>query len=80
MVSAYGMDLDTFTSFLNQSTGRSYVSETWPLPPKRIELPAMPVKDMTRCLQAAADIGAWMPMTERMLAVGTGEEARPDAG
>jgi len=77
MVTAYGMDLETFMNFLNQSTGRSFVSENFPLPPERIDLPTMPVKDMTRCLEAAGDVNAWMPMIERMLATGTGAETRP---
>lgn len=79
MVVRQGMDVATFNEFLNQSTGRSLVSESWPTLPERIPLSAMPVKDLSRGLEAAADVGAWMPMIERLLSVGTGETPRPDA-
>ena len=79
MVMRQGMDITTFNEFLNRSTGRSLVSETWPSLPERIPLSAMPVKDLSRALEAASDAGAWMPMIERLLSVGTGETPRPDA-
>ncbi len=80
MVAGQGMDVATFNEYLNRSTGRSFVSETWPSPPERVPLSSMPVKDLSRCLAAAADAGAWMPMIERLLAVGTGAEPRPTGG
>ncbi|MEM8922657.1 MAG: NAD(P)-dependent oxidoreductase [Actinomycetota bacterium] len=79
MVEAQGMDLDTFMAFLNQSTGRSFVSEFWPMPPKRITFSGMPVKDMRRCLEAATDAGADMPMLTRLLDVGADDHEGPAA-
>ncbi len=80
MVEGQGMSLDTFMEFLNQSTGRSLVSETWPMPPERITFTGMPVKDMRRCLAAAGDAGTEMPMLERLLEAGADDNegrARP---
>ncbi len=47
------------------------------MPPKRITFSGMPVKDMRRCLAAATDVGAAMPMLERLLAVGANEHEGP---
>ncbi|MEM7413125.1 MAG: hypothetical protein AAF430_23045, partial [Myxococcota bacterium] len=55
MVKAHGMDLDHFMSILNQSSGRSVVSEQFRFPPSRIPLPAMPQKDLGICRDIAAD-------------------------
>lgn len=77
MVAAQGMDLETFMGFLNQSTGRSFVSENFPMPPKRVLLNGMPVKDMRRCLGAAADAGLAMPMIERLLEAGATDDEGP---
>ena len=77
MAAAQGMSLETFMEFLNQSTGRSFVSESWPMPPKRIRLHGMPVKDMRRCLAAGQDAGVAMPMLERLLEEGAGTDEGP---
>lgn len=68
------MDLDTFMAFLNRSTGRSLVSESWPVPPKRNLLTGMPVKDMRRCTDAANDVGVDMPMLARLLEAGATDD------
>ena len=77
MVAAQGMSLDTFMEFLNHSTGRSFVSETWPMPPKRITFTGMPVKDMRRCVAAADDVDITMPMLERLLEAGADDNEGP---
>ncbi|MEM9563623.1 MAG: NAD(P)-dependent oxidoreductase [Actinomycetota bacterium] len=77
MVAAQGMSLDTFMEFLNRSTGRSFVSENWPMPPKRITFSGMPVKDMRRGLAAGDDVGAAMPMLARLLEAGADENEGP---
>lgn len=76
LVAKHGMNPDTFMDYLNRSTGRSYVSETWPMPADRVPLTPIREKDLTRCLAAAADADAWMPMISRYVAVGTGAETR----
>ena len=77
MVAAQGMSLDTFMEFLNRSTGRSFVSETWPMPPKRITFTGMPVKDIRRCVAAADDLDITMPMLERLLEAGADDNEGP---
>jgi len=77
MVAAQGMSLETFMDFLNKSTGRSFVSENWPMPPERITLTGMPVKDMRRCLAAAEDVDVAMPMLARLLEAGAGDDEGP---
>ena len=77
MVAAQGMSLDTFMQFLNDSTGRSFVSENFPMPPKRIQLSGMPVKDMRRALAAAADVGTEMPLIDRFLEAGATDDEGP---
>lgn len=77
MVAAQGMSLDTFMEYLNRSTGRSLVSETWPMPPKRITFTGMPVKDLRRGLAAGEDIGVAMPMLARLLEAGAGDDEGP---
>ncbi len=79
MVAAQGMELDTFMEFLNQSTGRSFVSEHWPMPPQRITFNGMPVKDMRRCLAAAEDVGTAMPMLARLLSAGATDDEGPSS-
>ncbi|MEM9464931.1 MAG: NAD(P)-dependent oxidoreductase [Actinomycetota bacterium] len=64
MAAKQGMDLDVFMEFLNRSTGRSFVSESFPMPPERIMLEGMPVKDLSRCLEAGGDVDAWMPIVD----------------
>ena len=77
MVAAQGMSLDTFMEFLNQSTGRSLVSERWPMPSKRITFTGMPVKDMRRCVAAADEVDITMPMLERLLEAGADDNEGP---
>ena len=77
MVAAQGMSLETFMEFLNRSTGRSFVSENWPMPPQRITFTGMPVKDMRRCLAAAEDVGAAMPMLAQLLEAGADDDEGP---
>ncbi|MEM7093104.1 MAG: NAD(P)-dependent oxidoreductase [Actinomycetota bacterium] len=79
MVKGQGMELDTFMEFLNNSTGRSFVSQYWPMPPSRLTFKGMPVKDMRRSLAAGADVGATMPMIERLLEFGATGDEGPDA-
>ena len=79
MVAAQGMDLDTFMAFLNRSTGRSLVSENWPMPPQRITFKGMPVKDMRRAIAAAGDVDVQMPMLRSLLEFGSGDDEGPDA-
>ena len=79
MVEAQGMPLDTFMEYLNRSTGRSFVSERWPMPPKRITFNGMPVKDMRRCLAAATDVGVDMPMLTQLLEAGAGDDEGPSS-
>lgn len=77
MVAAQGMSLETFMEFLNRSTGRSFVSEHWPMPPKRITFTGMPVKDMRRGLAAGEDVGVAMPILARLLEAGAGDDEGP---
>ena len=77
MVAAQGMDLDTFMEYLNRSTGRSFVSESMPLPPERITLTGMAVKDMRRCAAAADEVGTAMPMVTRLLEAGADDYEGP---
>lgn len=77
MVAAQGMPLDTFMAFLNRSTGRSFVSEHWPMPPERITFTGMPVKDMRRGLAAGADVEVAMPMLARLLEAGADDNEAP---
>ncbi|MEO1063678.1 MAG: NAD(P)-dependent oxidoreductase [Actinomycetota bacterium] len=79
MVAAHGMPLETFMEFLNRSTGRSFVSERWPMPAGRITFSGMPVKDMRRCLAAAGDVGVTMPMLERLLEAGANDHEGPSS-
>jgi len=77
MAAAQGMNLDTFMGFLNDSTGRSFVSESMPLPPERITFTGMPVKDLRRCLAASADVGTTMPMIQRLIEAGADDNEGP---
>lgn len=77
MVAAQGMSLETFMEYLNRSTGRSLVSESWPMPPKRITFSGMPVKDMRRGLAAGDDVGVAMPMLATLLEEGAGDDEGP---
>lgn len=64
---AYGMDLDRFMEILNVSTGRSFVSQNFPMPKQPMPWPAMPIKDLSRCLEAAASLGVEAPLVATSL-------------
>ena len=65
LVQGHGMGFDDFLAILNQSTGRSFVSESMPLPRRPTFSAAMPTKDLSIGLAAAAECGADMPMVRR---------------
>ena len=73
LVATYGMDLDTFMAILNQSTGRSLVSETFPMPKGRLKMVGMPEKDVSTCLALAETLGVSLPMVQQCFAAGKAE-------
>ncbi len=79
MVAAQGMELETFMELLNRSTGRSFVTENWPMPPKRIRFTGMPVKDMRRCLAAGESVGIEMPILSTLLSDASGDDEGPSS-
>ena len=76
MVRARGMEIDHFMSILNQSSGRSFVSENFRFPPTRIALPAMPKKDLSICLDVAAEEGVSMPVLREIVDGGSADRRR----
>ncbi len=70
LVATYGMDLDNFMSILNQSTGRSVVSETFPMPRGRLKMAGMPEKDVSTCLELAENLGVSLPMVQQCFHAG----------
>ena len=70
VVAGHGMDLDRFMGILDQSSGRSFVSEHFPFPPGRVPLPPMAVKDLSICLGLAAGATQELPIVERILESG----------
>ncbi len=70
-VGAAGVDLETFMSILNESTGRSFVSKNFPMPESRQPLRTMPEKDISRCLGVAKDHDVSMPMLTACYESGT---------
>ena len=70
-VAAAGVDLETFMSILNNSTGRSFVSENFPMPQSRQPLRTMPEKDISRCLGVAKTHNVSMPMLTACYESGT---------
>ena len=46
MASTYGMDINTFMDILNKSTGRSFVSNHFPMRKGRLRMAGMPKKDV----------------------------------
>ena len=70
-VAAAGVDLDTFMSILNNSTGRSFVSKNFPMPETRQPLMSMPEKDVSRCLGLAQEHQLEMPMLSACYDSGT---------
>lgn len=76
LVAAYGMDLDNFMGILNQSTGRSVVSESFPMPRGRLKMVGMPAKDISTCLELADDLGVSLPMVRQCFEAGKTETDR----
>lgn len=70
LVSTYGMDLDNFMAILNRSTGRSVVSESFPMPKGRLKMAGMPAKDVSTCLKLAAELGVSLPMVQQCFDAG----------
>lgn len=73
MVATYGMDLDTFMSILNQSTGRSHVSEGFPMPKGRLKMVGMPAKDVSTCLRLAEKLEVSLPVVQECYKAGLAE-------
>lgn len=65
MMGVQGVEWDTFLEVLNNSTGRSFVSQNIPLPPSKTLPLAMPQKDVSRCVEAGGGIA--MPVVESVL-------------
>ncbi len=65
LVQGHGMDFDDFKAILNDSTGRSFVSESMPMPRSATISMPMPSKDLSICLDAADECDALMPMVRR---------------
>ncbi len=71
LVQQQGMDLDQFMDILNQSSGRSFVSQNFPLPPQRVPLPAMARKDLGIFLDLATAGHTPAPMIDRCVEAGS---------
>lgn len=78
LVAAYGMDLDNFMDILNQSTGASVVSKTFPMLPGRLKMEGMPEKDVGTCLKLASSLGISLPMVQHCFDVGKAEAEAAD--
>ena len=63
MINSQGVDFDTFKSVLNNSTGRSFVSESMTLPPLSTIPHPMAQKDVSKMLEAAGNNSAPMLKT-----------------
>ena len=70
-VEASGLDVGSFMETLNQSTGRSFVSQNFPLRPGRLQMRGMPAKDVGTCLQVADAMGLSLPMVQQCFDAGT---------
>ncbi len=73
LVASYGMDLDNFMTILNQSTGRSVVSESFPMPKGRMKMVGMPAKDVSTCLALADQLGIPLPVVQACFDAGSAE-------
>lgn len=73
MVASYGMDLDNFMSILNRSTGRSHVSESFPMPKGRLKMVGMPAKDVSTCLRLAEKLEVSLPIVQECYNAGLAE-------
>ncbi len=67
VMGAYGMDVKQFMEVLNQSTGRSWVSENVGIPRQRAPLGSMPTKDLGICRDLAAELGVDVPVLKQVL-------------
>ncbi len=76
LVAIYGMDLDNFMGILNRSTGRSFVSENFPMPRGRLKMRGMPKKDVSTCLKLAQELGVSLPMVQQCFDAGKVEAER----
>lgn len=71
LVEQSGLDVANFMERLNQSTGRSFVSENFPLRPGRLQMRGMPAKDVGTCIQVADAMGLSLPMVQQCFVAGT---------
>ena len=76
LVATYGMDLNNFMEILNRSTGRSFVSQSFPMPKGRLKMMGMPEKDVSTCLQLAKKLGVALPMVQQCFDAGKAEVER----
>ena len=76
LVSTYGLDLERFMTILNAPTGRSFVSQNFPMPSGRLKMMGMPKKDVSTCLQVADELGMSLPMLQQCFDAGTAEVER----
>ena len=67
VIESYGMDFKQFIEVLNQSTGRSWVSENVGIPRQRVALPEMPVKDVGIGRDLAGQLGIDVPLIKQIL-------------
>ena len=63
-VVSQGVDFDNFLSVLNNSTGRSFVSQNIPIPEASVMPFPMPQKDISRLLMVAKDAELNMPVLD----------------
>ena len=70
LVEQSGLDVPSFMDTLNQSTGRSFVTQNFPLRPGRLQMRGMPAKDVGTCLEVAATLGLEMPMVQQCFNAG----------
>lgn len=70
LVKTYGMDVENFMKILNSSTGRSFVSQNFPMPKGRLKMVGMPKKDVSTCLGLAGELGVALPMVQQCFDAG----------
>ena len=71
VIEGYGMDFKQFKEVLNQSTGRSWVSENVGVPRKRMALGDMPQKDLGIGRDLAEQLGIDIPLIKQVLKHGS---------
>ena len=67
VIESYGMDFKQFIEVLNQSTGRSWVSENVGIPRQRVALPEMPIKDLGIGRDLASELSIDVPLIKQVL-------------